>query len=321
MSKIKGKFKMYISLLIVFTLLLSTLVITAGGLAKNEDNTSPQLSNEEYEIVNDISNMTGAKAEDIIKLRNEGRAWNEILDELKYKDTNNDTDKRSALLAETGLDSNLAAGLKSDGFTNEEISEAKMLVERVIFQLTEITSESTAEITQLTDETGTTADQEEMSRYRDLAAKIDLDTAVYLLLKLKKDFGSLENVMDEYLYCLQIGIDMEQYLADKKKYREIREEKSAGVDINRIVTLAKIEEMLLKKINSSNSRNDNTNKYGNDNIVDKAENADQTEALEDPIPEPPIPDINTPIPRNPTDEIMQEINDIKDRSLNIDGAN
>jgi hypothetical protein len=169
--------------------------------------------------------------------------------------------------------------LKKEGFTETEITEAKLFSERILFQLNEITyaantrhgqpgveilpglssvKNSGYEATQNAKDMPAPADD---YLYMELADKFDIKRAVTLMLKLKEDFGGIEQVMDEYLFSLQAGINLEEYYTDKPAYLEKRDEKRIEIGLMNIVTVQKIEEKALESIQ-------NTIKTGTANMDD-----------------------------------------------------
>lgn len=218
-------------------------------------------------IAAELSNMTGVATEDIIALREDGLSWNQVVDVLKSQDgdTAAARGERSSLLAAQGLDEATIRELKEQGFREQEITEARLLAERVRFQLNEIVqagSDGAASLpdpaadaqTALHDEA---EDAEEMEHYRQLAAKFDVNRAVYLMLVLKKDFGGLQQVLDEYLFCLQAELDLNLYLEDKTRYEEEKREKQAQWMPGELITTAKIEQKMLETIEKENQLNRN----------------------------------------------------------------
>jgi hypothetical protein len=169
-----------------------------------------------------------------------------------------DRDKRNKFLADEGLGDDYVDRLKKEGFKIKEIMEAKLLVERVMFQLHEITTENEKQAVSPKIEvevpgSNTNRPEDDTSFYAELAGKMDIKTAVTLMLKLRNDFGSLEKVLDEYLFSLQAGINLEDYLTDKRAYQKQRNEKSLAIDREKVITMAKIEEKMLKKAQESNT--------------------------------------------------------------------
>ncbi len=238
----KRPFYKYVAVMIGIALLLPVFLMNTQVIGQNPGN---EPDSETLRVAADISNMTGVKVEEIIRLKENGRTWNEVLDMLRGYGAgeNDEKDKRYGLLEQSGIGEDYILRLKDEGYTGEEISEARLLAERVIFQLGEITRAN-----RLTDASP------DNSSYCILLEKIDLKTAVYLMLKLKDHFDSMEEVLDEYLCALQIGVDLEQYLTDKEAYLKQKETKSMGLSNEKIITIADIEEKMLEKIRQENAQ-------------------------------------------------------------------
>ncbi|MFZ5986012.1 MAG: hypothetical protein ACOYWZ_02680 [Bacillota bacterium] len=312
---VKIKRRRTVAVIIVMSLILTSLAVSTGIVSLNKVNTANAQNNNDQKIAEDISNMTGEKTKDILKLKNEGKSWNEILEILKNNSGQNQVDRenRSDFLTESDLGDEYVEKLKKEGFTQEEIMEAKSLVERVMFNLREITEKSLNKPDIPKVEVGETLDTEEDTpAYEELAGKIDLKIAVYLILKLESEFGSMEGVLDEYLYSIQIGADLEKMIIDKEAYEEEKREKGAGLDIKKIITLAKIEEKLLQKIQSQNN---NKVEFDIDPKSGEAKPGLEPEAIKPPLPDIGPKDVK---PKDPLEDVMKEINDIRNRSLNIE---
>lgn len=300
---------------IVLAALLATLIPAALNGFNLTEVKAEQLSEDEKRIAADISNTTGVEMKEILKLHENGLSWNEILDRLKGRlENTGDRKQRDKLLTNDGIGADYIEALKKEGFKNEEIMEAKLLVERVLFQLHEITGENgfqpadpQAEINTEIKNTGSgqSGNEEDISPYTELEGKLDARTAVMLMLKLRQEFGSFERVLDEYLYALQAGLALEEYLKDREAYEKQKDEKSLTLDAQKVITMAKIEEMMLKKLQQSNTQN----KPDTPDRIEPGETPDKTEADQD-IPKPPVPDMEDVKPKNPSDEIMNEIKQI-----------
>lgn len=309
MTTYRKKYGKYISAVVIAALLVTGVPLALNGFKLREARAVENSSEDEKRIAADISNMTGVEVEGILTLRKSGKSWNEILQKLKKDNPSSnkeETDRRSAALAASTIGEDYAEKLKKEGFTQEEIMEAKLLFERVQFQLQEVTSGTETENSVPKVEVGTiaekNADKEDITPYTELAGKLESKTAVYLMLKLKKDLGSLEKVMDEYLLSLQLELNLEEYLIDKKAYEKQKEEKMAAANRQNLITQAKIEEMMLKKIQNDNSKNKTEVLPGNSTpgAADKPE-------TKSPLPEVPMPEIKDVKPQNPLNEIMKEI--------------
>lgn len=254
---------------------------------------------------------------------------------LPKKVVENKMDKASNTVNATD-DSKVNNRLKE--FSKKDIDEARLLVNRVIYQLDEIlstdekpnkvensnnTNNSTSEamIDSLNKKEDAQKDKELLAKYQDLKNKIDADQAIWLILKLKKDFGGLEGAMNEYLYSLQLGIDLNSYIKDKKLYEKQRKEKSSVIDANSVITLSRIDEKALEKIQKQNEvvntkdyikdvKRENNGKLGDGLKESTNKSKDSSELL------PEVKDIK---PENPRDDAMKEINEInkiKEKSFN-----
>lgn len=304
MIKLFLKHHKLIAVIVAITFLVTAVPMIIGGIKANQVKAA---SNSDNSTAGEISNMTGVKVEEILKLRNEGMSWNEILDTLKNNSSSNiisEKDKRNKLLAQNEFGEEYIKKLKKEGFTDSEISEVKLLVDRLVFQLQELTSDlrktvsvPKAEISEKTEDTTQT--------YSELLGKIDIKVASYLMLKLKKDFFGIKKVLDEYIYSLQLGINLEEYLIDKKTYQKQKDEKSAGFDQKKIITLQKLDEKVLEKIQEENKQNINkeVSDTGKLKISDKSEEKNV-------LPEIPNPKVENIKPKNPADEILDEIKSI-----------
>lgn len=303
-------------MIIIFALLLPTIIVTSGILPKTNVAAANVTNKDDNKIAEEISNMTGVNIEEVLKLKNNSLTWNGVLNKLKNQKSNEQVNKdaRSIVLAQNGLDDNFLKKLNSEGFKNEEITEVKMLVERVMFELEEITASSSENVKNIssTEVESDIKDEEDLSAFSELLSKMDTKTAVYLLLKLNMDFGTNENTFDEYLLSLQIDVDLGTYVIDKDSYEKEKNEKIAGLDTSKIITLAKIEERMLKNLQKDTPTN-NDNKSLKE---DKLSEVDGTSSIEDEPPKSPLPDVESTNPRNPSEDVMKEVNEIKDRSLN-----
>lgn len=293
MSELFRKNKKFIVILVIIALLIPIGITSGIGFTSGDD----------MRIASEISNMTGVEIERILELRSIGRTWDDILKKLQSnKDNQNQKSDRNNTILQTSVGEEYIDELKKEGYTENEIMEAKMFVERVIFQLNELTQDS--EVANMMPQAGIIEnndfENEDISSYIDLQNQIDLKTAVYLMLKLKDEFGSIEKVLDEYLYAIQVGLNLEDYLVDKEKYLEQKEQKNKELNVEEIITLNIIEERLLEKIQNQNE----------DNYNDTETNIEQdfcdieTEVQSPEIPNPSIEDIK---PENPVNEIMEEI--------------
>lgn len=302
MIKISKKYKKYLALLIAAMFIISTLAVTMDGFFRTDAKAADRLNSDEQKIADDISNMTGVKVERILELKNRGKNWNEILNYLKNNNEANiegQKEKRDKTLNGFDIGSDYIEKLKSEGFTENEIMEAKILVERVVFQLKEIVNVQNN-------------DKQDTSAFSDLLSKIDSKSAVYLMLKLKTEFGGIEAVLDEYLFALQAGIKLEDYLKDKKAYERDKTEKGAGMSQDKVITMALIESKMLEKVQSENQANKNRSIAEDGNKKDKV--SAKTDGKVE-LPEAPVHEQLDVKPANPRDEVLKEIGEIKKKGL------
>lgn len=320
MIKINKSYSRYFVIFIGLVLVFQTVAITTGGTVNKDRVTANQLQNNDLRIADEISNMTGIKAADIIKLKKEGKTWNEILELIKSDPGDkkqDDASIRNKILIESGLGIEEVEKLKSEGFTDDEIMEAKSLVERVIFQLGEITQDNRA--IQDTAVPGIIVGQADTAKadtkeYEELSAHIDLNKAITALLRIKKQFDSIYDAMDEYLCALQLELNIEDLVTDKNKYEKIKQDKMLAKGVQDLITMSKIEDTLLTKMQDGNKEMTSI-----DTAVPSISSGVTPSEIENnpvPLPETELKDIK---PKNPTEEIMNEINGITGKNTGTEG--
>lgn len=328
MQKRKSSIKRYISLVVCIVMFLSIMQVSGAMKTNVKSSAKITLTSNDRVVAQEASNMTGVKVEDILKLRGQGKDWNVIMSELKKNKVVPDVNVRDKRLSNTGVGEEYVNELKKEGFTDSEITTARMIVERVVNQLSEITKQDessglleTNVNTQLPDiktDSAAMSVTDDTTRYSSLSVKINIKTAVNLMLKLQheKEFGSLEKVLDEYLYSLQIGVNLEIYLKDKKKYEKEKSQKSVELLGQEPISISSIEMKALQGSQKSNIDNkgnigDET-QNGKGDITKNLINTSNQDSSSVQIPE-----IKNSKPENPLDSINKELSDIKDKSQNI----
>lgn len=299
MKDIFKRFNKHIAILLGVTLIVPLLIFSTQGIAAKA---VAKEKSEDARIASEVSNMTGIQIAEIMKLREQNKSWNEILEMLKINKDLVDYDARNIrneLLIKTGFDKDLINELLKV-FSNEDVMEAKFLVERLIFQLTEITEYTEIEVNNPSAEVYSPK-EDDIHIYKKLLDEINLDTAVYLILELKEDFGTLEDVLNEYLLSLQLEIKLENYLEDKDKYLSDKAEKTITM-IGEPITLAKIEEKMLEEIQKQNSANINQSNDLTEVVDQESKEIDIYNTIDSPIPT-----INEVKPKNPADAIAEEL--------------
>ncbi|RCX18765.1 hypothetical protein DFR58_10434 [Anaerobacterium chartisolvens] len=300
------------AVVICIVLLLTSLPLTLGGFMGKQKGDADAAGANDQKTASEISNMTGVSIEEVMRLKNGGRSWNEVLSALKdtyYIGSGSEKAKREELLLKAGLEEELVNSLKKEGFSDEDITYAKMLYDRVEFQLQQIewNAEGSAAIN------GTTGEPDKAYRdngaYRELAAKMDKSAAIRSMLRLKEDMKSIEAAFDEYLSSLQLDIDINERIMDKNSYLDKKDQKLFLLGAENIITISKIEEKALLQIQRGNSTASDFKQAGTDADGGPAAGKD---SLSGTSPLPDMPDISAKDlrPKNPTDEIMEEIRQI-----------
>ena len=313
MKKFSKNYKL-IALLLAAVILLTTIPLTISGFGNKSSITMENASEEDRRIASEISNETGFSTEEIFELKSKGRSWNEVLKVLKTSPNlskKRDISNRNDLLLNSGFDEEYIKKLKTEGFTDEEITEAKMLEERIVFQLLEIVQkdESAVEKPEIII-SSLNKDKEDISVYKKLFEKIDAKNAIYFMLKLNTDFGSYEKAFDEYLYSLQAELDLNEYIKDKQAYLKSKEDKRPLLDEQSIITLEKIEQKAIESIQKENNENESTDALQQKDSTAETDNNSSVSQEKSPLPDVPKPEASDVKPKNPTEDIMKEIREI-----------
>lgn len=297
-----------IAFILAVIMIISIISVSTGGFGLLNVR-AEQTGSDDKKVAGDISNLTGIDVNSILSMKNEGLSWNEIMEKLKdiqSMDENNRRDRNNFLLNQS-VDEETINRLKKEGFSEEEIIEARLLIERVQFQLNEITKERMNPLSEGS-VSGTTED--ELSAYEELAAGIDMVVCLPLLLRLKKDFGSYEKALDEYLLSLQLNMDLSLYLEDKEAYLMEKNAKSFG---KKLITVQSIEEKMLLKLQEENMENMTHMQSLKPAPTDIMQPNGEASGN---IPDIPEPKIDSVIPENPADALMNEINKINPMTNN-----
>ncbi|MBT2291029.1 hypothetical protein J7E73_18175 [Paenibacillus albidus] len=295
----------YISIAIIVALLAEVAIITFPKL-NNDTAVEWSSQQQDEQTAADLSNLTGVAVNQIMDLKKSGSSWSEITETLKSQppaNNNEDRMNRSNLLNEAGLDEGLLNELRQEGFQDDEIMEAKMLTERIMQQLKEVNG-----TTEITVENPTTiggliqSDEVDLkAAYVKINDQFNEGQSVKLILILQQELGSMEAVMNEYLLSLQIELNLEDYITDKKLYQENKEQKTITLKENEIVTMEILEKAMLEQLQQG--QKEVSAEVGGGNS--------ETTILED-KKDSPLPDINPPtvqdvMPQNPGETVRQEI--------------
>jgi hypothetical protein len=294
----------------IVALVVPPLLIGATNSKSKATNKEP-ITGEIQQTAAEISNMTGVPIENIVALKQTGLGWNEVLDKLKTTNESSASDKDSRLqtLAGSGIGDEVVQELIKQGFSKDKILEAKMLVERVQFQLDAIVNASNSLVeapTVTVKPTATNTETDKMASIRKVAGQFNSQTAVTLLLRLEKEFGSLEAALDEYLFALQADLDLESYFQDKEAYNRSKDEKRIGLMREQIVTAASIEQANLEQIQKNNAATKQDDVLTSSGIKPSSDDKERGSALPD-APSAPNITVRDVKPKNPTAEIQNEI--------------
>lgn len=293
---------------LIFVLLIPLFVWPWGG---NQSQAGGGTSDEDARIAAELSNLSGRTTEEILKLRETGLTWNEVSERLKSgasAGTASQKEQRTGLLAETGLGEQWMQEMTDKGYDPEQIMEAKLLAERVQFQLKELVDDRIVKPVVPRPEASIEPEapkDKKAEAFRKLAEKFDLKAAIGFLLELKRDFGSYEAVLDEYLLSLQLDLSLEDYIADKKGYLEAKERNMTGLDRQSLVTAEDIEMAVLESLQKNDGRT------GEEATLANVLARDTEEAVQhSPLPDAAVPRIDDVKPENPTERIRKEIQEL-----------
>lgn len=310
MTEIFKKINKPMALFLIALLAVSTIAVTANGMGAAKEKAGAVPDDYDRRIAGDISGMTGIPVEEVLSVRRECGDWNETLEKLKGRDAQaGSANKRNDLLLQADVGDEFLQRLRQEGFSDDAILEAKMFAERVAFQLNEIISGNGSEVPELKMAGALSGNGEDngLEAYRRLAGEFDCQTCLFLLLKLKEEFGGLQKVMDEYLCALQLGLDLESYLIDRDAYIKQKNEKNAVIKEQDILTMQKIEEKMLSELQKGNAALRNEEASGSAGSPNPAAvNAGAPDR--NPEPTAPLPGPRTVDPPNPAGAILDEIN-------------
>lgn len=293
-----------VALVLVLALAIQTVVFTMGdGNKRSAGAAVDSAESADPSIAADISNLTGVKTEEVLKLKQSGLTWNGVLDQLKAGNggTDEQREARSGLLAESGME-DIVAKLRESGFEDGQIHEAKMLAERIGFQLEEIASGTGAPqpAVPVPGEDGTDTALEAI---RQVAERYEAGMALYYMLVLQKELGGPEAVLDEYLLALQIGIDLEDFARDREAYEQAKAEKLASLKPTDRVTAAGVDEAMLERFRQNPvSIGASASEAGaTDTAKLEGTKADSV------LPDAPVPEMRDVRPVNPAEQLRQEL--------------
>jgi hypothetical protein len=310
------KYYKFVAVILSCALMFQIFVAVGNPFNQPAAANTSQEDSENKRIAAEISNMTGIESGALLELRASGKSWNSILDELGHSNESLQQEgkaSRNMLLLGSGLSEEDVKTLIDQGFEEQHIQEAKLLAERTAFQLQELLQgdRSVAEnpLSQLQPK------EDELLVFRKAAEQFNLIEAVTLMLQLQAEFGSFEAVLDEYLYALQLELNLGSYLQDKEAYLELKQQKSIENISEVIVSLSEIDRRLLETIQRENNR-DNQDLTGvqNTDLLEQQQTSQEISVL----PDMPLPTVEDKRPPNPLDEVMKELKALNPNAQHIE---
>lgn len=199
------------------------------------------LSEKDRALAEDLASMTGKTADSLLRMKSTSGSWNDVVSNLGNLD-----------MHEKMSDKHLQDLLSAEGFSETEISEATMFVEQVLFNLNEILRNETpfeaATVAVVNDKSDNKSEA-----FRKLGQEFDKNLAAYFALKLQGEFIYMQSVIDEYLYCLQIGVDLNLLIYDKEAYEKAVLEKSAQLLREDAITMNDISARVIEALQPGKS--------------------------------------------------------------------
>jgi len=262
------------------------------------------VSDIDKKMANDIADMSGLSVNEILRIKSSKENWNGVIESIK---TGSYLEESYGLISEKMSDEKFQEKLDYRNFSDDEINEAKSLIEQFIFNLSEVIRNDIHNSVSANPETVTLEkDRDDIEKYSRLEKAFDKNKAVYLTLSLKNQFGSIHIVLDEYIYSLQIEVDLEIALNARDEYDKQVLEKAMNLSREKAISISVIEEKMLEALqgnkdslmlnNSPTLVNDFENELKKHNLDMSGTNS-----------------ANDIRPRDPTADIQDEINMINNR--------
>lgn len=308
----------WVALALALALSVQGIVVLAGNdSGRSADSVSASeldegsVGSDDKTIAADISNLTGVKADQVLELKQAGMSWTEVLEELKAAEGGTAADRsgRSEALAGSGMEETVEA-LRAMDYSDEDILEARLLSERVEFQLESIAGDTGIEQPSALRDVESEPSKIEQAAM-DVAQVYDASAAVRFMLQLEEKLGSRETTLDEYLSALQLGMDLALYVVDPDSYEQQKADRSAGLLPTEKVTAARLEELMLSRINplvaSGSEEGDSAAIQAELDMPSELAMKSENETAVDQQMTAPVPEVPNVKPVNPADSLRQEI--------------
>lgn len=275
-----------------------------SGSGQAAEGQEPLVGSNDSSIAADISNMTGVTTEEIMRLRQDGMDWNTVLSKLRTQQYSIPADTKSLRLQELaseGVGEDWIEQLVQSGYSQDEVLSAKLAVERVHYQLTNLTTTAASSKNQHEDK------KEDLEK---LSSAFQVSEAIRWTVLLRATLGGTEQALNEYLEALVLELNLEECLSSREEYLKKKEEKLAARPLYQPITVQSIEEWALQALQASNeaSRSQPEPTAG----ASWTGQDGQAEAVIPGLPQPEAPVPATPAvrsvkPVNPAEQIMSEV--------------
>lgn len=189
----------------------------------------------ERAIAEDLASMTGKSADSLLQMKAISGSWNSVINTLGNTEE-----------IERMTNAQLQQLIAENGFSEDSVSDADVFVSQILFNLEEILRNDSLDSNMAAvsmvhnapvNNTPVNNAQfhnapvynapfdndpvdNDMEAYRKIGQAFDKNLATFYALKLQDKLGSIQNVIDEYLYCLQIDVDLGLLMIDGLSYEK-----------------------------------------------------------------------------------------------------
>lgn len=258
-------------------------------------------SRDDRRIASELAGLTGIHSEEILQLKAQYGDWNTVTTELRKQSGVQGGAAAADLAAIAG--EGLIEALRSNGYSEERISGAVLLAERVELQISELLQLLTIDV-QAAIAIADVNQDDEQETLRIISDHFEPDVAVYWTLKLEDAMGGSRPALNEYLACLQLGCDIELLLDDQEAYEQAKRSKMSARGQAQLITIEWIEQKLVELL-SSQTREPNKVESGKSNSPSPTVPEQVRAQAPKPVIDPPT--AESVKPSNPTSAILEEM--------------
>lgn len=236
---------------------------------------------EEQLLTEQIGNMTGASTKEIEALRRNGYSWTEVLEKLQ--------DERDGMRSADGVveDGAYEKILIAQGIALSDIQDVKMAITNLSMLLDEIVqSEEAISVepnTVVVDAKPEVTDNDETTAVelcQSIVSQMDEDYLLYLVFQLKEVLPDTNDVINEYLYALQVGLDIEIALENYDAYQEQKASQWIGTEV---LTVQDINILAIQRMNTRNKQviEDSGESMNTEHILESPQVVNPADAIRD----------------------------------------